>query len=321
MALDPVPWFIGGGAAHSADVARLLVHVATGGAAGIVSPGDLKVTQLPAPTDQIRVAAGAAIIPNIHAVQQSYALRAPSVTDLEITPTGSVGGRADMVVAYVEDPQFTGQPPLDVEDGPYVFVTIIEGVGSTATEVPETFDRPAIPLARINLPANTATVTDDLITNLRSVALPKRLRQTLNAPSTGTPAVGAVNALTSASYVTWPAAATWNIAVPEWATHALIRADVNSYVVKSSSTNGRLKVKLGTVLGGNVGSFDENYNATQGAYRNGIATVDTLAIPDAMRGTTQTLTLQGMRSSGTGYIDADVYTSSLVDIEFIEKAV
>lgn len=321
MALDPVPWFVGGGAEHSPDVARLLVHVATGGAAGVLAPGDMRVSQLPAATDQIRVAPGAAIIPNSYAVQQSYALRAPSATDLEVTPTGSTGGRTDMVVAYVEDPQFTGTAVADPVNGPYVFFTIIEGVGSTATTVPETFDRPAIPLARIDLPANTAAVDDAMITNLREVALPKRLRQTLNKASSGTPAVGGVNALTSATYVAWPAAASWAIEVPEWATHAHIRSDVNSYVVKASSTNGRIRPQLGTVLGSAVGSFDENYNATMGPYRNSIATVDTLTIPEEMRGTTQTLTLQGLRSSGTGYIDADIYTSSMVDIEFIEKAV
>lgn len=319
MALDPVPWFIGGGAQHSADVARLLVHVATNGAAGVVGPGDMKVTQLPAATGTVRVAAGACIIPNTNAVQQSYALRAPSITDLSVTPTGSTSGRSDMVVALVDDPQFTGQPPANVESGPYVRFQIITNVGGAATTVPANFGYPAFPLARIDMPANTATVTDAMITDLRNLPTPKRDRRTYSAHSSGTSSTGPINALTSSTYVNWPAAAKWNIAIPAWATHAFIRADVTAYVVKDNWANGRLKVKLGSVLGDSFGSFDENYNSTQGMYRNGLTTIDTIAIPSNLRGTTQEVTIQGLRSSGAGYIDADEFTASLIDIEFTEK--
>ena len=61
MSFDSVPWFVGGGALHSPEVARLLAHAATSGAAGVVTPADLAVSALPVPGASVRVAVGGAL--------------------------------------------------------------------------------------------------------------------------------------------------------------------------------------------------------------------------------------------------------------------
>lgn len=310
MALDPVPWFIGGGAEHSAGVARLLVHVATGGAAGIVAPRDLFVAQKPAPTDLITVGAGAAIIPNTNAVQQSYALRAPSETDLDIIPTGSASGRSDLVVAYVDDPEFTGQvlPSDQVQFGPYVKFALIEGVGSTQETVPETFDYPAIPLARIDLPINTAAVTQAMIRDLRKVAMPKRTRDLYNTQPTSSSVV------TSTSFVAWTPQANRNITIPEWASQVKITGHVGQVLSRNASLIGKAKGKFGTLQTQETAfNLDTNTRTT-------LLVSDTLAIPATLRGTTQTLSLQALRISGSGNLETDAYSTVLWDIEFLEVA-
>ena len=45
MALDTVPWYVGGTAIHSADVARLVGYAAVGNTQGILAANDLSVTE------------------------------------------------------------------------------------------------------------------------------------------------------------------------------------------------------------------------------------------------------------------------------------
>lgn len=323
MALETVPWFVGGGAEHSPDVARMVAYAATGGSAGVLGSPDFKVTELPVPTTKVRIAAGAAVIPNGYLPapdfgKQSYIARAADVTDIDVRATGSSGGRTDAVVVRIDDPQFGGQEPVDPVVGPYNRFEIIENVSASVKSVSElNLPYPAVLLARIAIPASTGTITSAMVTDLRRVARPRRDRSTVTRPSTGTPAVGAVNALTSSTYVKWPTAAQWTLEVPSWATHAVVRADVCQYVVKAGNTTGTLQVKLGTVTGTDVTSFDENYSGN--TFRNSLTVIDTIAIPADMRNTVQTLMVQGKRSQNSGYVDADAYTTTLFDVEFQER--
>lgn len=310
MALDPVPWFIGGGAEHSADVARLVVHIATGGAAGIVGANDLFVSQMPAPIGSVRVSAGAAVIPNTNAVQQAYCLRAPSVTDIAVTATGSTGGRSDLLVAYVDDPQFTGQVlPVDkVALGPYVKFTLIQGVGPTQATVPASFTYPAIPLARITLPANTAAVTQAMITDLRVVAQPNRTRDLYNTRPTSSSVV------TSSAYVGWTPQADRAITIPSWASQVKITGHVGQVLARNAALVGKAKATFGS-LGTQETAFDMAANT-----RQTLLVSDTLAVPAALRGTTQTLALKALRLTGTGNLETDAYSTILWDIEFLQVA-
>src|SRR5690606_29700444 len=130
MTWDAVPWFVGGGAEHSPEVARLLAYAATGGAEGIVLPTDLRVAPLSAPGSGVRVLPGAAPVRTRASggALQTYVARLPVANTVSISATGSGAGRSDLIVARIEDPYVAGTPyqePENPASGPYVFTRVI----------------------------------------------------------------------------------------------------------------------------------------------------------------------------------------------------
>lgn len=92
-----------------------------------------------------------------------------------IAATGSAGGRSDLIVAQVEDPNMAGEPwqtPTNPAVGPYIFTRVIPNVpaGTTSLRPLGYSGRSAIVLARVDLPASTGTVTASMITDLRELA-------------------------------------------------------------------------------------------------------------------------------------------------------
>src|SRR5699024_3903592 len=109
------PWMVGGGASHPVEVVRQGTHDFTGGAEGISLPGDLRVEPLATPGTSVRVAPGGCTLVNRYpgGEGQSYTARNDAQVTVPVTATGSAGGRSDLVVARVLDPQYEGQPPTD----------------------------------------------------------------------------------------------------------------------------------------------------------------------------------------------------------------
>lgn len=224
MAWDSVPWFVGGGAEHSPEVARLLAYAAVGGAEGIVTPGDLKVSQLNVPGTSVNIADGAGLIPNRAAggSQQTYVGRMATQDTIAIASTGSSGGRNDMVIARVEDPYMAGEVwpvPTNPKVGPYVRTRVLSNVPASAIASPDAAVAhlrangfSAIPLAGIKLPASTGTVTSSMIVDLRKLARPRRELNVFRfQPSSD-------QAIPEDTYAWFPQ---WEplFTVPEWATH------------------------------------------------------------------------------------------------------
>ena len=187
MALRPVPWAIGHGAHNAVEGARLSLHAGTRGARGVMSPTDMRVTALPVPGGAVRIHKGAAVMPNdyVPGSSQAYAVEEQSSTDFPIPPTGSAGGAVRYLVARVMDDQYAGQAPTDVINGPY---NDYAWLSSDPRVNPPSY--PWTLLARINQPANTATITQAMTTDLRQVANPQIkddwiARPTVNAHLTG----------------------------------------------------------------------------------------------------------------------------------------
>lgn len=310
MALDSVPWFVGGGAEHSPEVARLLAYAATAGASGVVAPGDLKVTQTPVAGTNIRVATGGGVIPNLYpgGGQQTYIGRAASVTDTPVTATGSASGRVDLVVARIDDPQYGGAAPVDPTVGPYIRIAIIENVAAGSTDLPAGTAYPAIALARLDIPASTATITTAMITPLCKLANPRQTRTVLTSQP-------ALQSLTSATYVDWPSAYLPTVAIPAWATHFNLIAHMSALVHQGGDAVGYAKVLLGTVESAPVG-YDTT--GTVENTRENILVASSAAV-GAMAGTTQTIKIRGQRIAGAGAMKIWAATTIVYDIEFLEK--
>lgn len=262
MSWDSVPWFVGGGAEHSPEVARLLAYAATGGAEGIVDPGGLKVTPLAVPGQAVSVSVGAALILNRAAggASQTYAARLPSADTVDIVETGSSAGRSDLIVAQIEDPFMAGerwQEPSDPKVGPYVFTRVIPNVPAGTRRLQDVSGysgRSAITLARIDIPASTGTVTAGMITDLRNLARPRQSAETYAD-------LGATaSKLTSTSKAVFPSYRP-SAVVPSWATH--VRVDVQlSQVSAAKSSTGVFNLSVQNASGSTIITGDDvNYNA------------------------------------------------------------
>lgn len=328
MAWDSVPWFIGGGAQHSPEVARLLAYAATSGAEGIVNVGDLKVAPLDVPGGSIRVLPGSALIRNrgTGGDSQTYVGRLPVEDSIAVAPTGSGAGRTDLVVAQIEDPFMAGEPwqdPADPTVGPYIFTRIISNVPAGTTrlqDVPGYGGRSAVTLARLDIPASTGTITAAMIKDLRNVAAPRTLRQMVTIYPTGSIANGTAQVMPTNAYLTWPITAAQRplLDVPEWATRLDVVAHysgVHFTMSGTADTVGGIRTALG-------GQASENGiiiadNSGRGHY----TTVGRHTITPEQRGTSQSLDLQAWRTVGAGTWRADYQTSIVIDWQFTEAPV
>lgn len=321
MPWDSVPWFTEGEAEHSSEVARLLAYAAFAGAEGIIGNSDLQVKALATPGASIQVMTGACAVLNKAAGgrYQAYAARLPTADTVNIAATGS-SARSDLIVARIENPYSYGETwpqPSDPANGPYVFTRVISGVPKTTTRVKQV--RPsdsAITLARIDIPANTSSITQGMIKDLREMANPRRRRvvRALRGVWTTPDEVG------NTKYPSWeefPNGARWDIEVPEWATSATIMATWAGLDQRNSKDSyGRLRVALGTVA---TGETRFNCDWVGSSQRFTLVGGGTVAIPSSMRGNVYDAVLEGCGEPGyTGVLEADGGATVFLDIEFVE---
>ena len=320
MSFDSVPWFVGGGAEHSVEVARLLAYAATSGAAGVVAPADLKVSALPVAGTSVRVAVGGVVIPNLYpgGGQQTYIGRAPTTTDIPVTATDSASGRTDLVIARVDDPQYGAQAPPDVTVGPYIRVAVIENVTPNTSTLPAGTAYPAIVLARITIPASTATITNAMITDLRKLANPRSIRTTFMSQPNPSTIPGTWDYLTETVYRNWPLAYVPTVEIPAWATHFNLVANMSGLGHSGGNKYGALKVALGSIE-----SPEVNWDLPGGIAGN--TREDVMAANSApvgeLAGTTQSITIKAKVIGAS--LEADFMiqsgTTLVYDIEFLEK--
>lgn len=254
MALETTPFMVGGGAEHSAGIARSIAYAATGGKEGIGAPGDLKVAAQSVPNGTVRVYPGVATILNSYAggTGQSYVAKNLSQTNVTIQPTGSTGGRSDLIVLSVTDPEFEGEAPADPNNFNYTRLEVISGVPSTTTSLDEIeYPRPAIPLARIDIPANTGTITSGMIKNLRFLANPRTERKLYVYPLVQSDGIHKLDNYRDIGdwWVNPKDVSNWYIDVPEWAQRVRIIGQAGGVKIQKGSGNawGRVWARIGSI--------------------------------------------------------------------------
>lgn len=321
MSFDSVPFVIGGGAQHSPEVFRTLAYAALGGAEGVIGPTDLKVVPLATPGTSIRALPGAVGVLNrsTGGSQQSYAGRNPTEDVVAVAPTGSSGGRVDLVVARVEDPFMAGTPwaaPADPTLGPYIFTRIVPNVPAGTTrlqDIPAYAGQSAVTLARLDIPANTGTITAAMITDLRRMATPRNAR-TLDT------FIGTGGDLTSSTEVIWPSNATL-VDVPPWATRLRGVVNVMGMVQSGGNVSAEFRVRIGSSGDYTVGAtsvFDNDTAATT-SERQALAFPIDIAIPTGKRGKPQPVAILARRAAGPGKLTARGGTTVSFDFYFTEE--
>lgn len=321
MAFDSVPWFVGGGAIHSAVSARNVAYAAMGGAEGIMEAADLKVSQLTAPGGAVKIAIGGVALRNSYAggAQQMYAGRNTADLNVNVAATGGVG-RSDMVVVRIDDPQYGGQIPADRTIGPYIMAQVISNVNPTYTKASQLgLTYPAIALARIDILANTAGITNAMIKDVRKIARPRRqsfVDVTQATNNEGVVAGQSQAGLALGSYATFARSTPY--AVPEWATRAKIIVTASGLACVVGNTVGQIR----PVFGGSQIGFDTmvDINWAGSNVRATYVAAGEMAVPAAWRGTNQYAYAQWMHSAGPGYLLADSGSTMIFEIEFLEVA-
>ena len=323
MAMVSMPWMVGGGAKHPVELVRLGNYVSTGGAEGVAESGSLKVTALPTPGASVRVMPGGAVLRNVYAGggEQSYIVRNGSATDVPITPTTSAGGRTDLIIVRVDDPQYVGDAPADPQAYEYARLQVIEGVPATTRTARElNLGYPALALALVTLPASTATIQEANIADLRRVAVPKIERgQNLAFPTDA-------ETIPTSNYSHWPKNAT-PVDIPEWATTALVTADLSGILATGT---GQTVAGIRTYVGPGMQPAD----ATTGVElaQNGILIDEGGSGPRRIHanvagrhdvrkyaGQRVYILTQGLRSKGAGMFTADSQTTLNLEWTFMDE--
>ena len=326
MAMERVPYLVGGGFEHSAEVMRAMLAASTSGAEGIVNAGDFKVRPLAVPGTSVRVAPGNALIRNSYGggQAQTYACRAGSETEVPIEATGSAGSRTDLIVARIDDPTYQGGAfdPLTFEAAR---LEVIQGVPASTKTVAELgLSYPAIALARVKLPASTGTVTAAMITDLRSVALP-RIQRHLFTHNLSNEETDAINPPVGDEMgEAWPNVF-WNFTIPDWATRVRVRAILGGVRVEEKSPNnyGNLFVRFGTVPTGFSTQYGRWDNSMAGGVtRQTFMVADDRTVPSSFRGIDTRAYIRATRKNDNLNVPLlDTFSSISLDLEFYETAV
>jgi hypothetical protein len=319
---------VGNVVTHPASVARVQTFVAFEGREGVVGATDLRVLELATPGTSIRVMPGAAGILNraLGGTNQMYAVNLPASENVAVTATGAGAGRSDLVIARVENPFISGEPWTDM-DGPFTYARIIEGVpASTTTVTALGLGYSAIPLARIDIPVSTGTITQAMIKNLRStigggggseVITETNIAQqyvTKTAVGTGKWNTTAPKLLPSnTSFIDFPAAANWSVPIPSWATHMDYFCEIRNAHLNGGDVWGEMKLLVnGVSLPVNLFDLNQQSGVPLNGFRQVIGTGGTYVLPSAIRGTAPVFKMQAKnyvdaRITGTLYFDDASY--------------
>jgi hypothetical protein len=308
MALISRPLLVNG-ATHPAEQFRMMVRDLARGSEGITQGDDMKVTQRSTPGGGVSVSDGSAVVRGrANVFQGHYAAFNQGIADVPIAATGS-SARSDMLILRIEDPQYEGtlNPAVDQIN----YFQIISNVSASATAIPD--GRTGIPLARIDIPASTSTITTAMITDLRKVANPRRDRRLYTqSPSADSALIGG-----SATFSYFTTALGWFIPVPDWATTVRIRVDVCPIRFSVNDYYGYLRATFGSSLTLQQTAIDDN----QGTVVRRIPAIcaDTLTVPSGYRGLTQQLRAQASGLNGqAGRINVGPPTTLIADVEFEE---
>lgn len=315
------------GAEHPASLLRRAAFAFTNGAEGIVSAGDLKVSQLGPAGTGVQISAGGVLIPNNSpgGQRQSYLAVANTVSKLDVASNLTNAVRYDLVAVRVEDPEFGpfDGPGTDEEalHWQYAVPFIIQNVPASVRRWADMLlDYSAYALARIAIPGQTATILDTHLLNLRRVARPQydKFYDTAVGP-------GSTQNLVSGPWGPWATAADKQVYVPPFATKAIIRTIIGGLQVNPGPTWGNTRMRLGASnQAGTVTTapvyYDYNTPLDNNIDSDQLITGGAVDVPAALRGKTVYLGIEGMKEGGSTSIGVNSKSTIFTEVDWIEAA-
>jgi hypothetical protein len=306
MTFDSAAWAINGPEIGAALARR--AQYAGSRQSGIVQKDDLKVHQLSTPGVGLVIDEGVGIVLNGYqnaltsGVNEAYVVNNPAAHTIAAVdmPASNPSAQSYMVAIVVGDPDFdntnhpwmpsTGVPTGEESTYQYVRPTLIPcAAGATTLNV----NYPALLLARLDVPANTTTIVDSYIHNLRKLANPRQEQEIFVSPS-GTWGNASPRYIPSGSaYGDWAASDyAPSVAVPSWAKRAIVVASINGVRLADSSSNvaGGVRTQMGSVSGPAT-TFDIP-SGTSGAQRMNLQTAGEYDMT-SVAGTSITVRVEG----------------------------
>lgn len=331
MTFASAPWAVDG-ARTPAALARTASYAETGGAEGVISQNDLKVSPLDVPGVGLQIAGGGALVLNRYQtpVSQSYTVLNVNthVVDAADMPPVAGSDRWFLVCVVVGDPEFspaghpfmTSDPMADPENFDYVRVVLVPCNSGTKSFRELNKAYPALALARVKIPANTTTVTAaNIEADLRKVARPRTSEDIFTSSQAGNNLLNGGGVV--GAYEVWPNTASFSVDIPEWATVCKPFAFIEGAMLSKAGV-GALRITL--VGAGATTTTNLNESApTSGYDRKGYSIGGKITIPASMQGTTATIRIEGSVNSeaAKGMLDTDQYTGSYMRVRFEESAV
>lgn len=325
----------------SGTLGRLQLQSATRKGNGIVEAGDLRLkagdsVSGGAASPVVNIGDGACVARGRERLWQgSY--YGYNIGDIPITVSPTAGtGRSDLVYARVEDPTISSSPWDHTGPDDNVWYPVYKtGVANTTKTVPA--GETGIPIARIDIPANTVNITQAMIKDLRQMVDART--KTVVLPLQGVwPGTTGSNIDEYTDFVggktvwsPWPHDATFTTDCPDWATSVKVIyawGQVQFIRGKTTGTNqeadGNVRVAIG-----NTATDPMRYMSRAGSpdyNRMSIVGADEIDLPKALRGTTITVEMQGKATANpdgsraqTGGFQCDGGSSVYVELVFEEK--
>lgn len=323
MTFNFAPFAVDGARTTSA-LARAAVYTTGGGRSGVTKPADMRVQPLAVPGNGLRVTSGTATILNHYQSDPSevYTVSNPSthIVTSENMPPPAASLRYFLVCVVVGDPEFSqvGHPfmpgaidPAAAAAFEYVRVVLVPCSAGTTSFQSLGLSYPGYALARLELPANTSTVTGPMLTNLRDLAQARTYSELLiSRPN------AEVRIDWDQNYV-WFGPAPW-VKVPPWATRMKCMVTLTA-VVSNGNVYGQMRSLINGGPTGGVQIYD--INGAGGVRSNISLLID--ADVRAYAGQSVEISTQGQSfiPAATVYLAADVNTQYVHDVRFSEEPV
>lgn len=341
-----VPWAIGGGADNAIEHARMIPYAIFQGSEGVLGNTDLEIRALTVPGGSIRMSPGGYVVRarGLGQTYEAYMGKYGQEVTVPVDPNNTASARSDLVMLRIEDSHVAGEPweEADLNSGPYRSVWIEKGVPSTTRSVQQLGNTwSAIPLARIDIPAMTSTITQAMIVPLRTKCSPPSppvppptiiIIEGDDAPANPdfmyhklTAGPSSAQNFASASINTWRqffnAQLQWLISIPAWATTAEVILTVhNCQINEDVWGEARVNIDNGALYSSAV-MYDFNYHGGPGPEHMSIVVGSTVAIPSAMRGKNKKFTVdaRSLAVSPTHTGTITLHRGSLIEMEITFK--
>lgn len=318
MTFSQAPFFTDG-ADHSAGLVRQMVAALIAAGEGVVGSTSCQVFENFIADDKVRITDGPIVIRGrVQPWQGNYADYNVGDTLASVPATGA-SPRNDLLVIRVEDPEFEGTLDPDVDNIIYPHLISNVPAGAETLEDAGEGGMSAVPLFRIEIPDSTATITNDMLVDVRKLGNART--QFFQDSIQSTLGSGATEAQASTSYADWPSFGNVTVNVPPWATRMDVSCTIFSIRYQANGGSGlatgtiRINAGSGTV----IGNTDSGYNIDGGS-----ATIGTAATMDAIpfQGGSVLLKTQAAKSdAGPQRAIATEFTSVVFQVFFREDPV